>query len=76
MSMDTKHFALLLLALTEVRREQVLRDVAAGCQVVEWEYPDGSGSWGVVASGDVGGLLATYLAEGCLVWVDGLPCDA
>jgi hypothetical protein len=43
---------------------------AEGFVVVEWEYPDGSGSWGYCERGEEGAIAQGK--PGCRVWTNGV----
>lgn len=46
-------------------------EVEPGEGVVEWEYPDGSGSWGRCAPGETLQIADRFVREGCHVWING-----
>jgi hypothetical protein len=45
--------------------------VDPACDVVEYEYPDGSGSWIQCAPEDLLQVAEHFRGQGCLVWVNG-----
>jgi hypothetical protein len=57
-------------ALVSLYGPKVLAVPADGV-IVEWEWPDGSGSWGWCVPGEVGAVVASYERQGCRVWLDG-----
>lgn len=54
----------------DMNDEQLQRS-AQGFDVIEWEYPDGSGSWGYTDPEDTTALASEYAAKGCRIWVNG-----
>lgn len=47
--------------------------VIAGCDVVEVEYPDESGTWYNADPEHTPVVVYRYIARGCRVWVNGVP---
>jgi hypothetical protein len=48
-----------------------VRQVPDGARIVEWEFPDGSGSWGWCHQAELFDMVFDYRRRGCGVWIDG-----